>query len=65
MIISGIRSIRDMNEIDVISMISLSRLRDGGAAMFDAVNKNHHRDMVGRIFKYPFIKNMLRVWEFS
>lgn len=46
-------------------MISLRRLSDGGAAIFAAANKNHHRDIVGMIFINPFIRNMLRVCEFS
>lgn len=61
----GIVKIRDIYEIDVINIISLSRFRDGGAAMLAAANRNHHIDMIGVIFINPFIRNMLRVWELS
>jgi len=42
-------------------MISLNKLIDGGAAIFAAVNINHHIDMVGLIHIKPFDKNILRV----
>lgn len=51
--------------IDVISMISLIRFSDGGAAMFADANKNHHSDMIGVQDISPFIKNILRVLVFS
>ncbi len=47
--------------IDVISMISLIRLIDGGAAMFLAVNRNHHIDSAGSITRSPFVRYRLRV----
>jgi hypothetical protein len=55
-------------EIDVdavISIISLNRLIDGGAAILIDVNKNHHRVIVGRNLIMPFIKNILRVCVIS
>lgn len=47
--------------IAVINVISLSKFRDGGAAIFVAENKNHHMVIVGRKDIMPFIKNILRV----
>lgn len=46
----------DTLEIDVINIISLSRLIDGGAAIFTDKNKNHHIDRVGQIDIIPFVK---------
>lgn len=55
----------DFDRVVVINMISLSRLMDGGAAIFAAVNKNHHIDIIGLIVIRPFVRNMLRVWVIS
>jgi len=55
----------DENVMDVMSIISLNRLRDGGAAILAAAKRNHHIDIVGIIFISPFIRNILRVCEFS
>jgi hypothetical protein len=57
---------RGINKIDfvnvvVIKVISLNRLIDGGAAIFAAVNKNHHIVIIGLIVINPFVKNILRV----
>ena len=60
-IISKIIVVLDAAKIDVSNMISLSRLIEGGAAMFHAENKNHHIDRLGTIIKIPFVKNILRV----
>jgi hypothetical protein len=60
-IITKIAVIDDVYKIGAISMISLKRLIDGGAAIFQAVNKNHHIDRVGKIVIIPFVKNILRV----
>ena len=49
----------------MISIISLSRLIDGGAAMFAAVNKNHHIVIIGLIVMRPFVRNILRVCVIS
>ena len=46
----------DMLEIDVISIISLNRLREGGAAIFADNNKNHHIDREGQIDSMPFVR---------
>jgi hypothetical protein len=51
----------DSFRIAVINMISLRRLIDGGAAIFLAVNKNHHSVRVGVRTIRPFIRNKLRV----
>lgn len=45
----------------VINIISLRRLIVGGAAMFLAVNKNHHIVKIGAITISPFVRNSLRV----
>jgi len=60
-IIRGIIMIMDIDVIDVMSMISLIRLIDGGVAMFMALNMNHHMDKVGYRDNIPFIRKMLRV----
>lgn len=46
----------DMLEIDVISIISLNRLMEGGAAIFADSNKNHHIDREGQIDSMPFVR---------
>ena len=45
-----------MLEIDVISIISLNRLMEGGAAIFADSNKNHHIDREGQIDSMPFVR---------
>lgn len=64
-IIRGIAVHREADVIDVIRKISLRRLRDGGAAIFDEANINHHIDMVGIALSKPFIRNILRVCDLS
>lgn len=64
-IINGVMVHRDSEVTEVISIISLSRFRDGGAAMFEAANINHHMDIIGVDDINPFIRNMLRVWDLS
>lgn len=49
----------------MISMISLSKLIDGGAAMFAAVNKNHHILIMGVIDIIPLVRWILRVLVIS
>jgi len=51
--------------IDEINMISLSRLMDGGAAMLDAANMNHHNDIIGTADIIPLVRKMLRVCVIS
>jgi hypothetical protein len=51
----------DVDIIDVSRIISLIKLIEGGAAIFHAVNKNHHIVSVGQIVISPFVKYMLRV----
>lgn len=46
--------------IDVRSKISLSRLIDGGAAMFADTSKNHHKEIEGKILNIPLVRNSLR-----
>lgn len=50
---------------EVISMISLRRLIDGGAAMLQAENKNHHMDIIGVTLINPLVRNILRVLVIS
>lgn len=61
MIIRTNINLLDEERIEVKRIISLIRLIDGGAAIFHAVNKNHHIDRVGTIHKIPFVKYILRV----
>lgn len=55
----------DLVRVAVIRVISLSKLIDGGAAIFAAVNINHHIVMIGLIVINPLVKNILRVWVIS
>ena len=56
---------RDLVNAAVMRVISLKRLIDGGAAMFAAVNKNHHIVIVGLIVINPLVRNILRVCVIS
>jgi hypothetical protein len=38
---------------------------EGGAAIFAAVNKNHHIVIIGLIVIRPLVRNILRVWVIS
>jgi hypothetical protein len=51
--------------MEVKRIISLIKLIDGGAAMFHALNKNHHIVRVGQTVISPFVKYILRVWVIS
>lgn len=55
----------DILRIAAINKISLIKLIEGGAAIFLAVNKNHHIVSVGANTIRPFVKNRLRVWVSS
>jgi hypothetical protein len=55
----------DIDNAEVINIISLNRLIDGGAAIFAAVNINHHIDIIGAVHMSPLDKNILRVWVIS
>lgn len=55
----------DLDRIDEINIISLNKLIDGGAAIFAAVNKNHHIDIIGLRHNKPLVRNNLRVWVTS
>lgn len=59
--IRGIINSIDEDVILVISMISLRRLMDGGAAILIAQKINHHIDIIGDTIYIPFIRNSLRV----
>lgn len=65
MIIKKIADKVDLDRTDAIKIISLIKLIDGGAAMFHAVNRNHHIVRVGQIVISPFVKYILRVWVIS
>ena len=58
-------NIIDLVNVVVIRVISLNKLIDGGAAMFAAVNKNHHIVIMGLIVINPLVKNILRVCVIS
>jgi hypothetical protein len=45
----------------LINKISLNRLIDGGAAILQIHNRNHHRAIEGMIWTSPLHKSMLRV----
>lgn len=49
----------------MINKISLSRLMDGGAAIFALTKRNHHIDIMGRLTRIPLVRAMLRVWVCS
>lgn len=51
----------DIDEIDVINIISLSRFSVGGAAIFTDRSINHHILKVGQIDNIPLVKYILRV----
>lgn len=57
------RAARGMNmaRILVISMISLSRFREGGAAMLAAQITNHQKAMFGLSEIRPLVRKRLRV----
>lgn len=59
---SGIAIHVDSESDAVIKIISDRRFTDGGAAMLAHVNRNHHRDMIGRLAMIPFDSLSLRVW---
>jgi len=56
---------RDLLNAAVISIISLRRLIDGGAAILAAVKINHHIVIIGLMVINPFVRNILRVWVTS
>ncbi len=60
-----IKDMVDLERIEVISMISLSKLIDGGAAILAAVKRNHHMVMIGATVISPLVRNILRVWVIS
>lgn len=45
----------------IISIISLKRLMEGGAAIFAAARRNHHRAIYGERVDKPLDKYRLRV----
>jgi len=55
----------DIDIIEEINIISLNKLIDGGAAILQIVNKNHHIDKIGHIVNKPLVRNILRVWVIS
>lgn len=48
-------------KVPEINIISLSRLIDGGAAIFAPINRNHSKVKLGVIINRPFVRIMLRV----
>lgn len=55
----------DFLKIAVRSIISLSKLIDGGAAIFHAEKINHHAVKIGKDVIMPLVRNMLRVCVIS
>ena len=47
--------------IEVISIISLIRLMEGGAAILVALRINHQRAIKGKTLSRPLVRNSLRV----
>lgn len=60
-----IRDIVVFEITEVINIISLKRLIDGGAAILQAENKNHHMDIIGVTLINPLVRNILRVLVIS
>ena len=60
-----IEEIVDFLKIAVNKIISLNRLIDGGAAIFQAEKINHHIDRIGNDTIIPLVKYILRVWVIS
>jgi hypothetical protein len=58
---TGISATVEYDAIDVIKKISLSRLIEGGAAILEAANRNHHIDIRGALAINPLVKCILRV----
>lgn len=61
-------ALEDKNELDIteeISIISASKLIDGGAAILQAENINHQNVMAGKINSIPLVINNLRVLNVS
>lgn len=59
--ISIIILIFDEDRIEVSNKISLIKLIEGGAPIFQAANKNHHMEIVGHIINSPLVRYILRV----
>lgn len=55
----------EADKIEVIKIISLSKLIEGGAAMFAQVNRNHHNVIVGPTAIIPLVRKILRVFVIS
>lgn len=53
------------DKIAVIKRISLSKLIDGGAAIFAPVNRNHQRVIDGATHSNPLVRKILRVLVIS
>lgn len=54
-----------LDKVPEISMISLSRLIDGGAAILAPIIRNHSRVRLGIIISNPLVKIILRLWFIS
>jgi len=61
----GIANVLDALIIEVIKIISLSRLIDGGAAILIHENRNHHIVKTGVTDIMPLDNVSLRVWVIS
>lgn len=52
---------REYEIIEVINMISLKRLSEGGPAMLQTRIRNHHIDRLGTVVNMPLVRKDLRV----
>ncbi len=55
----------DLDKTDEIRRSSARRFIDGGAAIFAALNRNHHIVIAGMTARKPLVRNRLRVEEAS
>lgn len=63
--INGINIVIEEGNAAVISIISLRRLIEGGAAMFAHTIRNHHMDRMGQAASRPLVNAILRVCVYS
>lgn len=54
-----------LDRVPEISMISLSRLIDGGAAILALIIRNHNKVNLGVTINSPLVRTILRVWFIS
>lgn len=52
--------VRFLERAPEISMISLNKLIEGGAAIFALINRNHKSVRLGEVVRRPLVKIILR-----